>query len=67
MQLVKCGVWLSFILKGVFAINSQFGGLFGEASGQRGESFVAAADHGVQTGTLSWTSQHRRAAVLIIT
>lgn len=45
--------------------HSQFGGLYGEAFGQCGEALVAAAHHGVQTGTLSRTPQHRGAAVVI--
>lgn len=47
--------------------HSQFGGLFGQAFGQRVEALVAAAHHRVQTGALCGTPQHWGAAVLVVT
>lgn len=58
---------LKHLLSSVQILNSQFSGLFGQAFGQCGQTLVAAAHHGIQTGTLCWTPQHRRTAVLIIT
>lgn len=55
------------VINDVLVSNSQLSGLFGKAFGQRGEALVAAAHHSVQTGTLCWTPQRWRAAVLIIT
>lgn len=46
--------------------DSQLGGFFGEALRQRRQALVAAAHNRVQAGTLGGATQHRGAAVLLV-
>lgn len=50
---------------GVVLSDSQFGDIAGEASGQRLQVFVAAADHCVHAGTLAGTLRPWSAAAVL--
>lgn len=45
---------------------SQFCDILGNALGQGPQVLVAAADHGVQAGTLLWALRARQAAPLLL-